>query len=389
MRILTVSHFYESHGGGIERVAGYLCRQFALKGHMAEWAASASDPYEDSNVQAVPLTCANPIEKLVGLPMPIPYPRSWAVLAQAVKRSDAVVVHDALYVTSLLALVLARWNAKPVVLVQHIAGIPFSSRFLRSLMKLANATVTRSALRAATARVFISDTVKQELLGTNPRLSSDLLFNGVDRSLFYPSDHLSCQQARPEPAERDGRRQALFVGRFVEKKGLNVLRELASQRPDVDFVLIGQGPIRPEQWLLPNIVNLGPQTPQRIAELYREADFLILPSMGEGYPLVIQEAMACGLPVICGAPTDRADPAASKWLRGVEIDLSDPAGSAHRCNSAIDALAASSSCRMEMASYAARTYDWSTTAEGIIRLAKGRRSQVDDHLAGETQHGRN
>jgi starch synthase len=33
MRLLTVTHFYEAHGGGIERVAGRLNREFAALGH--------------------------------------------------------------------------------------------------------------------------------------------------------------------------------------------------------------------------------------------------------------------------------------------------------------------------------------------------------------------
>ena len=44
MRILTVSHFFDSHGGGLERVAGHLVRQFSAMGHESIWAASAETP---------------------------------------------------------------------------------------------------------------------------------------------------------------------------------------------------------------------------------------------------------------------------------------------------------------------------------------------------------
>ena len=371
MRILTVSHFFESHGGGIERVAGQLCRQFARRGATSVWAASDGDTLPDGSVEAVPLGCVNPTEKLTGLPMPIPGLRGVRALAREVQRSDAVVVHDALYATSILALLIAKAQRKRVILIQHIAGIPFSSRMLRMLMSAANFLVTRPMLWAADKRVFISDTVRRNLLGSDSSNASELLFNGVDGSIFHPGKH-----PLPEPAAFAGippiseGRRVLFVGRYVEKKGLTVLRALAALRPDLTCFLVGSGPLRPSEWRLANVHDLGPQTQEAVADLYRWADLLILPSVGEGYPLVIQEAMACGLPVVCGAPSERADPDAARWLRGVSIDLAEPKGSARRCSEAIDNLRLSDEERTAMAEYAVQRYDWSAMAQTLIAFAK-------------------
>ena len=80
----------------------------------------------------------------------------------------------------------------------------------------------------------------------------------------------------------------------------------AAQLPDWRFWMAGFGPIDPDKWLLPNVHVLKNRKGQSLAELYQAADLLLIPSYGEGFPLVIQEAMACGLPVIttenCGAP---------------------------------------------------------------------------------------
>jgi glycosyltransferase involved in cell wall biosynthesis len=314
------------------------------------------------------MPCINPTEKLTGLPMPVPGPSGMRALARAVRGSDAVVIHDALYVTSILAMVLAKVHRKRVILIQHIAGIPFTSRFLRLILKAANQIVTRPMLRAADVRVFISDTVRQELLG-HKGPPSELLFNGVDHEIFRPS---SWPEGRPRhhPDDARGTRQVLFVGRYVEKKGLAVLRALAISRPDLTFILAGSGRIRPAEWALPNVRDLGPQSSEAIADLYRAADLLLLPSVGEGYPLVIQEAMACGLPVICGSPSDRADPAARRWIRGIEIDLSRPQESAQRCSDAIDALSLSPDEREAMARYALRHYNWRAMAQKLLTLAR-------------------
>lgn len=367
MRILTVTHFFEGHGGGIERVAGQLCRQFKKLGVTATWAASSGDAPPD-DIDAVPLACINPIEALTGLPMPIPGPRGFRSLSRAVKQSDVVVLHDGLYATSILAMLSAKLAGKPVILIQHIAGIPFSSAVLRAVMKIANKIVTVPMLRLADRRVFISNTVRSDLLGGSAGQDNQLLFNGVDGSLFHPGHRATATTC--ERTMRDGRRQMLFVGRYVAKKGLSVLRSLAQQRPDLDFVLVGSGPIRPAEWHLPNVRDIGPQSPAQLAELYRSSDLLLLPSVGEGYPLVIQEAMACGLPVLCGAPINQADPGAARWLRGVEIDLSRPEQSAQRCAAAIDGLHPTAAERLEMARYALDTYDWTVMAKRLVRLAE-------------------
>ena len=370
MRILTVTHFYESHGGGIERVAGHLCRHFAAAGADAVWAASDADPAPTGDIESIPLRCLNPIEKFTGLPMPIPGGRAFRSLAREVRKCDAIVVHDALYVTSILALLLAKARGKRVILIQHIAGIPFSSRLLRSAMRLANFALTGPMLRAADERVFISDTVRDALLDTPARSSFTLLFNGVDQSIFHPPEGpVSTPTTLSEVPSRPGLRRVLFVGRYVEKKGLSVVRVVAALRPDVTFILVGSGPIQPKGWGLANVVDLGVRGAEELAELYRSADVLLLPSVGEGYPLVIQEAMACGLPVVCGEPSDRADPNAARWLRGVAIDLADPEGSARRCANAIDASQLSRTDRRSMARYAMQHYDWQKMARAVMILA--------------------
>ncbi len=366
MRVLTVSNFFDSHGGGLERVAAHLNREFLAAGHDAVWAASDADGLPASPAHLVGLHCVNPTEKLTGLPMPIPGPRSVLRLRRAIREADVVVVHDALYVTSIVSMIFAKMAGKPVVMIQHIGAIPFASPVMNGIMRLANMLVTRPMLAAADRLAFISATVRDDLLGVPPRQPSQLVFNGIDQSVFNDRPRATTTEIRARWMLPDAGLLAIFVGRFVEKKGLRILRLLAEQRPDVHFALLGQGPIDPSEWMLANVHILGQQSQEAIADLYRAADMLLLPSVGEGYPLVVQEAMACGLPVICGDGSARADPGASRWLKGVVIDLADPHGSAVRCAVAMDALAATPVDSAAMARYAADTYDWRRMAATLL-----------------------
>lgn len=366
MKILSVSNFYDTHGGGLERVAAQLNREFLAAGHAVAWAASDADDLPVSEAQLVGLRCANPTEKLTGLPMPVPGPRSIGRLRRAVRAADIVIIHDALYITSILAMIFARTAGKPVVMVQHIGAIPFPSPLLNAVMRLANLVVTRPMMAAADRLAFISATVRNDLLGTPARLASLLVFNGVDQSIFNARAKSSRNDVRVRWSLPVDAQVAVFVGRFVEKKGLRILKLLAERRPDLHFALLGKGAIDPRDWGLPNIHVLGQQPQNHIADIYRAADMLLLPSVGEGYPLVIQEAMACGLPIICGEHSSSADPEASQWLIGVDIDLADPNASAARCSAAVDALAASPVDTSAMAHYAAENYSWHRMAATLL-----------------------
>eukprot|EP01035_Chromulina_nebulosa_P066758 gene66758-91436_t len=178
------------------------------------------------------MPCFNAIERLTGLPMPIPGVTALRRLARAVRGSDAVVVHDALYLSSIAAMLLAKRHRKPVVLIQHIAGIPFVNPLLKRVMALANLIVTRPMLRAADQVVFISDTVRDAFAGVATKRPALLLFNGVDATIFQPARADVRAETRAELGMTDARPLLLFVGRFVEKKGLAIIRRAAAARPD-------------------------------------------------------------------------------------------------------------------------------------------------------------
>ena len=97
---------------------------------------------------------------------------------------------------------------------------------------------------------------------------------------------------------------ALFVGRFVEEKGIGTLLAAWSRlsvKPRLK--IIGDGPLAPAvanaAAAIREIEWLGPRSKEEVLRAMAEANVLILPSTWyEGFPLVVAEAFAAGLPII-------------------------------------------------------------------------------------------
>lgn len=377
LSFLNVSSFFDTHCGGLERVAGQLCREISSAGYQLTWAASNSTtPKPTKLFKNTSIPCINPIESVSGLPMPIPTVSGVFKLFQAVAQSDVIIIHDTLYSLSMLAAIAAKTSGKPIILIQHIANIEFSSPLLRGLMKVLNATITRLLIKIADQVVFISNNVRRDFLKYNTKNPPQLIFNGIDSSIFYPMKPDLGRFNLP-----DTKPIFTFVGRFVEKKGIFVIKELALLRPDVMFVFAGSGPLAPQDWKLPNVKVLGELPEEEIAKLLASSDALLLPSVGEGYPLVIQEAMAVGIPVFCGERSASADVNAHRFITGVPVDLRQRQKTALLFNDAINKHIFSNFESSRMASYALRTYSWPKFAKYLIntgeKLLKSKGSCTD------------
>lgn len=97
---------------------------------------------------------------------------------------------------------------------------------------------------------------------------------------------------------------ALFVGRLTEEKGIHTLLKAWEEQPfEMALKIVGDGPLKKEvleaSETNPSIQYLGQIPNQNILELMKNAYVLVFPSQWyEGFPRVIVEAFAVGLPVI-------------------------------------------------------------------------------------------
>ena len=246
MRILIVSHYYSEHRGGVEIVAGELAERLARREIDVTWAASrtSTDQNQQQTSNRIAMEAWNITERTLGFPYPLWGPIGLIHLWQAVRACDLVHIHDSLYMGNLVAYIYARLLGKPIAVTQHIGMVPYSHRLLRGLLTFANHTLASQVLRGCDCCIFISEKVQLYFVQFG-RFSHAPLFipNGIATSIFYPVSFEERQWLRQERGLAINKRLMLFVGRFVEKKGLALLRILAEYFPECEWIFIGWGPL--------------------------------------------------------------------------------------------------------------------------------------------------
>ena len=129
--------------------------------------------------------------------------------------------------------------------------------------------------------------------------------NGVDTKIFNIGERTKARQKLGLKLEG---KIVLFVGHLIRIKGVNILVDALSILKDKEQVLaiiIGQGEMKSliqqqivEYGLNDKVILVG-QIPYHEVPLWMNAsDVLVLPSHYEGFPCVLLEALACGIPVV-------------------------------------------------------------------------------------------
>jgi glycosyltransferase involved in cell wall biosynthesis len=279
---------------------------------------------------------------------------------------------------------LASWQALLWAEHHHIPFLLWSESNIQDLRRgyLMVEFLKREFLRRCNGFVVPGQSAREFLRGH--KIGDGSIFtapNAVDNEMFA----LEAARAREDP---DCRRKLnlparyfLFAGRLVREKGvfdlLSAYAKLnAGLREQVGLVFAGDGESRTQleeqaTAISPGVIRFGGFAHREVlAAYYALAEALVLPTYSDPWGLVVNEAMACGLPVILSEVAGcAADLVKERW-NGLLVAPGDiPALTA-----AMETMAQQPELRAAMSANAKEhivNYSAQTWSEGIVRAAVG------------------
>jgi glycosyltransferase involved in cell wall biosynthesis len=215
-------------------------------------------------------------------------------IEECIHEDGIQLLHTHGYKADLYGYVAARRCGKPIVATCHnwVGGTAALGIYNH---------LDRMALKRFHGLAAVSDSVAQRLLdsGVAPKKVRTIA-NGIDVEPF--------ERARPLPVfDFDGNKVVGMVARLDLQKGceflLRAARELCEAFPGLKVVIVGEGPDRhaienmiQRLGLNSNVILAGQHSD--MPSIYAALDIFVLPSLNEGLPMTILEAMAASRPVI-------------------------------------------------------------------------------------------
>lgn len=280
-------------GGGAERVMTYLCAGLAARGHQVTLLTldnSVPDFYPldpavtRERVQLPTFRAAGILGGIV---------RLWK-LTRALRRTQPEVVISFMTISVLASALVLRI---PYIYADHL-----DVRYLAYSRKWK--ILRNCLLRFAKTVTVLSQRDRKFIALYHPRWKAAVVYN--------PALTCTGQRGVVPAFMAPSKKYVLAIGRLTRQKGFDRLleawRRVCNQHEDWRLAIIGAGPDEQELKQLAETLDVQYSVdfiaPQKdLASVYYHAEFLAMSSRAEGFPLVLLEAMAAGLPAVSFACT--------------------------------------------------------------------------------------
>lgn len=193
--------------------------------------------------------------------------------------------------------------------IPHICTIHGSDVNIYPYFSKLSFLLTKYALKRCAHIVAVSNKLKGKTLCIEEGLNNiSVIHNGADSGQFFP---IPKETAKERLGINENRKIILFIGNLNPVKGVNYLIEAFNlflrdtRENNVVLFLIGDGEEREKLTFLARSLRieekvfiLGRKPHGEIPLWLNIADIFVLPSVSEGFPTIIPEALMCGVPVI-------------------------------------------------------------------------------------------
>jgi glycosyltransferase involved in cell wall biosynthesis len=154
--------------------------------------------------------------------------------------------------------------------------------------------IEKKVFRSSCAIVLTTAAMRSNILARDPSLKEKITIipNYVNTDLFSPNPKKNSESPH----------RLCYVGRLEQKQKNLMPLYKAIKNMDVAVDLVGNGPLlkvfQQKAAARKGLNVLGNLPHERLPEVLQRATAFVLPSLYEGHPKALLEAMACGLPVI-------------------------------------------------------------------------------------------
>lgn len=307
MKIAQITPYFLPHTGGMERYVYNLSKNLIREGHAVEvFTSNVPEGRTHDVVDGIPVRRL----KCIGEPLRNPLVPSILFLLDELKKFDIIHVHNLYGSLALSIPLLKRFCRIPLVLTHHgqlVYGEPmkdicvkiYEKSIGKVILKYVDNTIVLSESDAQyiSSSGFKGDNIEVLPNAINP--ADFAAYINVDTAEFIAKYHL------------EGRKRILFVGEVTNRKGIPTLIKSIPLllkkvlKEEVVFVVVGSGENLSDARALArdlgvesHVVFTGRLPFVELMQAYRSADLFVLPSLSEGLPTSILEAMYFGLPVV-------------------------------------------------------------------------------------------
>ncbi len=318
MNILILSHFFPPHKGGVETASYNTAKQLANRGHnvivLTSKIDKSSQKFQKKDGYYIYRFKSLYLNEIKGIPQISSFgimPIAIFKLTKIIKKHQIQIIHaeGRFFPISFIAAWLNNVIFKRHMFVTAQGRLEIGiTNFLEYIF---DSIITKFVYRKVEKIICVSNSLKRRLLSFKINLKKLIVIpNGVDISIFNPKK--SSKFLDGYIMDKKNAKKVVFVGRLDPQKGVEFLIKaipnIINEYNRVHFFILGNGSLEFKLKNLVKILKIQSYVTfidmiplEKMVDFYASANIFCLPSLHEGFPLSLAEALSMGLIIVASA----------------------------------------------------------------------------------------